>query len=91
MLLVRLRLGLLGAVCCFVSATPVRVGLFLLLSATLGLASVLPLLVVGPRPRAGSPPWGVHSETHKRRTWIHYRCGLWEDAVRPCARSVLVL
>ena len=29
MLLVRLRLGLLGAVCCFVSATPVRVGCFL--------------------------------------------------------------
>ena len=49
MLFVRLRLGLLGAVCCFVSADPVRVGCFLPSPAALGLASVLLFRVVGPR------------------------------------------
>ena len=59
MLLVRLRLGLLGAVCCFASAAPLRVRCFLPLPAALGLASVLPFGVVGPRLWAGSLYWSV--------------------------------
>ena len=50
MLFVRLRFGLLGAVCCFVSAAPLRVWCFVPLPAALGPASVLPLRVVGSRP-----------------------------------------
>ena len=57
MLLIRLRLRLLGAVCCFVSAVPVRVGCFLPLSAALGLASVIRSVLLvharGPAPRLG--------------------------------------
>ena len=55
MMLVRLRSGLLGAVCCFASATPVRVRCFLLLPAALSLDSVLPFRVVGLRSWASSP------------------------------------
>ena len=44
MLLVALRFGLLGAVCCFVSTTPVCVRRFLLFPATLGLAIVASVL-----------------------------------------------
>ena len=51
----RLRLGLMGAVCCFVSVATVRVRCFLPLPAALGLASVLPFRVVGRRSWAGSP------------------------------------
>ena len=57
---VRLRLGLLGTVCCFISAAPVCVGCFLPLPAVLGVPSVLPFRVVGPRSWAGSPSWSVH-------------------------------
>ena len=46
MLLIGSRLGLLGAVCCLVSASPVRIGCFLPLLAALVLASVLPFHVV---------------------------------------------
>ena len=59
MLFARLRLGLLGAVCCYVSATPVPVGCFLSLPATLGLASVFPFRVVDPRSWAGFPSWSA--------------------------------
>ena len=63
MIFPRLRLGLLGAVCCFVSAAPLHVGCFLPLPAALGLAIVLPFCAVGPRSWAGSPslsvPFGV--------------------------------
>ena len=58
-LFVRLRLGLLGTVCCFVSTSPVRVGCFLPLPAALGLASVLPFRVADPRLWAGSSYWSV--------------------------------
>ena len=58
MLFVRLHLGLLGAVCCFVSAAPVRapvrIGCFVPLPAALGFIRVLPFCVVGPRSWAGS-------------------------------------
>ena len=59
MLFVRLRLGLSGAVCCFVSAAPVCAGCFRPSPAALGLARVLPFCVVGQRSWAGSPPWSV--------------------------------
>ena len=48
MLLVALRFGLLGAVCCFASTASVCVGCFLLFPASLGLVRVLPFCVVGP-------------------------------------------
>ena len=59
MLFVVLRLGLLGAVCCFVSAVSVRIGCFLPLPAALDLASLLPIRFVGPRLWAGSPSWSM--------------------------------
>ena len=59
MLSARLRLGLLGAVCCFVSAAPVRVECALPLPDALGLPSVLPFRVVGPRSWASSLSWSV--------------------------------
>ena len=59
MLLVALRLGLLGAVYCFASAAPVRVGYFLPLPAALCFTSVLLFCVVVPRSWAGSPSWSV--------------------------------
>ena len=66
MLLVRLRLGLLGAVCCSVSATPVCVGFLLLFPATLGLASVLPFCAVSlGRARGPAPRLGVCIVKHK--------------------------
>ena len=43
----------------FVSAATVRVGYFMPLSAALGLASVFPFRVAGPRLWAGSPSWTV--------------------------------
>ena len=46
MLLFRSHSGLFGAVCCFISATPVRVGCFLPLIAAWGLVRVLPFCVV---------------------------------------------
>ena len=58
-LFVRLRLRLLGAVCCFASTAPACVGCSLPLPAALALASVLPFHVVGPRSWACSPSWSV--------------------------------
>ena len=49
MLLGALLCTLLGAICCFISPSGVCVGCFLLLPAAHGLASVLPICVVGPR------------------------------------------
>ena len=53
-LFLRLHSRLLGAVCCFVSAAPVCVGCFLPLLAALGLVSVVPCPVLGPRSSTGS-------------------------------------
>ena len=59
MLCIRLHLRLLGAVCCFDSAAPVRVGCFLPLPGAWGLVRVLALCAVGLRSWAGSPSWSV--------------------------------
>ena len=59
MFFLQLHSGLFGAVCCFASAAPVRVGCFLLLPAAWGIVRVLPFCVAGPRSWAGSPSWSV--------------------------------
>ena len=59
MLFVVLRLGLLGAVCCFVSAVSVRIGCFLPLPAALDLAGVILFCNVGPRSWAGPLSWSA--------------------------------
>ena len=59
MLRVALLVGLLRAVCYFVSTAPVPIGCFLLLPTGLGRASVLPFCVVRPHSWAGFPSWSV--------------------------------
>ena len=62
MLTVRLHLMLLSAVCCFLSAALVHIGCLVPVLASLGLATVPPFCVVGPRAWAGSPSWSVPYE-----------------------------
>ena len=75
MLFIWLHLGLLGAVCCFVSTAPVRIGC-LPLPAARGLVRALPFCVVGPRSWAGSPSWsvpfGVSCRCLRCYTYSHY-------------------
>ena len=66
MFFIRLHLELLGAVCCFVSAAPLRIGCFVTLPAVLGFVRALPFCVVGPPSWAGSPSYSAQEWTCAR-------------------------